>query len=341
MSLDNNIARFKKLVGRGPNEALAKAAFADGESLYRAQKYAEAAKKFEIAYDRWPDSPLEEDGLFFAAESHFFAKEYPKSDDTYAMLVKKYAGSSRLDSVWSRRFAIARYWEAKYDEHPHWPITPNFRDKSQPHFDTAGHAIKCYESIWINDLKGPLADDSVFAVANFHFTHGHWEDADHYYTMLRRDHPKSEHQFNAHYFGLQAKLRRYQGPVYTDAPLEESDDVAEQLLTQFDRDLGAERERIKEVRAEIQAQFALREFRMGEYYFNTKYYGAAKTHFKNVVSEYPGTKLAVDAQAKVDAAKGLPDSPTPPFAWVEKLLPHSKRAGPVMVAAPPSTTTTR
>jgi outer membrane protein assembly factor BamD (BamD/ComL family) len=340
LSLDANTARFKKLIGRGPNEGVAKAAFAEGESLYRAEKYHDAAKKFNIAYDRWPDSPLEEDALFFAGEAHFFANEYPKSDDAYGMLVKKYAGSTRLDNVWSRRFAIGRYWELKYDEHPHWPITPNFRDKSLPKFDTGGHALKCYESIWINDLKGPLADNAVMSTANFHFTHGHWEEADHFYTMLRKDHPKSDFQYNAHYFGLQAKLARYQGPVYTDIPLEGSDDLAEQLLTQFDRELGDERDRIRQVRAEIQAQYALREYKMGEYYFNTKYYGAAKTHFKNVIAEYPDTKLAAESKTKIEAAKGLPDSPTPPFAWVEKILPKSKRNGPELAKSNSTTSTT-
>jgi len=335
LSLDENTKRFKKLIGKGPNEPLAKQADADGDTLFRAEKYHEAAKKYEIAYERWPDSPLEEEAFYKAGEAYFFANEYPMADDVYSALMKKYQGTSHLDNVSARRFAIARYWEAKYDQNPRWPFTPQWKDKTQPHFDTAGHALKCYENIRLQDPTGPLADDAVMTTANFHFTHSHWEDADYWYRHLREEFPKSEHQFNAHFFGLQASLHRYQGAYYTDKPLETSDDIADQLLAQFDRELGDDKESVLKARAEVQAQYALREFQMGEYYYNTKWFGAAKAHFRNVVEEYPQTRLAEDSRKRIDDCKGKPEVPTPPFAWLEAILPKSKRIGPSIANVPP------
>src|SRR5271156_4633581 len=42
-SIDENVKRFKRLIGKGPNETLAKASFEEGESLFRQRQYAEAA----------------------------------------------------------------------------------------------------------------------------------------------------------------------------------------------------------------------------------------------------------------------------------------------------------
>jgi hypothetical protein len=49
----------KKATGNGPNEGIARAAFKDGQELFKQKKFTEAAEKFKIAADRWPDTPLE------------------------------------------------------------------------------------------------------------------------------------------------------------------------------------------------------------------------------------------------------------------------------------------
>jgi len=55
---------MKQAVGLGPDKKIAEAAFADGEKLFEAKDYDNAAKKFGTAVSRWPDSALEEDAMF-------------------------------------------------------------------------------------------------------------------------------------------------------------------------------------------------------------------------------------------------------------------------------------
>ena len=167
-----NIKRWKKLIGRGPDEQKARDAYAHGESLFRQQKYADAAKEFTVAYKRWPDSPLEEDALFMCGESNFFADKYVAATDTYELLVKKYSGTQYLDKISARRFAIARYWEQYEQPHPDWFMTPNIVDNKRPLFDTKGHAMRSYDKVRIDDPTGPLADDSIMATANAYFVSG-------------------------------------------------------------------------------------------------------------------------------------------------------------------------
>lgn len=340
LSLDNNVKKFKKAIGRGPNEPVAKKAMAEGERLFRERKYLEAAKQYRIAYDRWPDSPMEEEALFKAAESYFFADRYPAADDDFARLLKKYPGTTYLDKIVVRRFAIARYWEARHTQQNRPALVPNLTDKSQPMFDTGGHCLKIYERIRLDDPTGPLSDDSVMASANYHFVRGHWEDADYFYSLLRTEFPKSEHQYQAHLLGLRAKMKRYQGPSYDVKPIKDADEVAQQLLNQFSTELGDEREKIVQVRAEIVAQHALREFNTAEWYYKGKHYTSAKIYYATVISEFPDTKLAEQSKTRIDACKDLPDA-KPPFEWLVKVLPQSKKETPIVIANAPDKTTTK
>lgn len=340
LSLDNNIKKFKKAIGKGPDEPIAKKAMVEADTLFRDKKYEEAAKKYTTAYDRWPDSPMEEDALFMAAESYFFADRYTKADDDYTRLLKKYPGTTHLDKVISRRFAIARYWEGKHTKEKRMALVPNLFDKSQPMFDTGGHCLKVYERIRLDDPTGPLSDDSVMATANYHFVRGHWEDADYFYSLLRTEYPKSEHQYQAHLLGLQAKVKRYQGPSYDVKPINDADEVAQQLLAQFSTELGDERESIKQVRTWVVAQRALREYNMAEWYYKGKHYTSAKIYYATVISDFPDTKLAEQSKTRIDACKDLPDA-KPPFQWLVKILPQSKKETPVVIANAPGATKTK
>ena len=116
---------LRYLTGHAPDEKIARAAMQDGITHFRAKKYAEAAELFAVAADRWPDTPMEEDALFFQGESEFFSDQYSKAHDTYGGLLKKYPNRRYLDKVTAREFAIGRYWEQCYNANPTWPTTPN------------------------------------------------------------------------------------------------------------------------------------------------------------------------------------------------------------------------
>jgi outer membrane protein assembly factor BamD (BamD/ComL family) len=331
------VADFKDSVGLGPDENLARAALAEGDALFRQKEFEAAAKKYTTAHKRWPDSPLEEEAMYKAAESWFFADRYSKADDAYGELTKKYASTQYLSQIVTRRFAIGRYWEASDKSNPHWPLTPNLFDKTRPRFDTDGHALKVYERIRLEDPTGPLADDSIMATANAYFVKGRWDDADYHYGLIRSEYPKSEFQYQAHLLGLRCKLLNYQGPDYDGKPLDDAEEIATQLLTQFSNELGKERDRVVQVRASINQQRAQREWDMAEYYAKGEYYGAARHFYEKIAKDFPDTKLAQESRSRIEQTKDKPDNPTDPFQWLVDLLPASTKDGPVIpTAATPS-----
>ncbi|NDC52732.1 MAG: DNA repair protein RecO [Planctomycetia bacterium] len=318
---ENIKKRWKKLVGRGPNEPVARKALTEGDALFREGKYSAAIVKYKVAIDRWPDSTIEEDALWQLAECWFFTDQYPKAEDCYDELVKKYANTRHLDRVAQRQFVIAQYWIA-LDQRWHLPLlVPNLVDRSRPLFDTKGRALKAYDHVRINDPRGPLADDSLMAQANSHFLHRQWLDADYFYGLLRSEYPDSDFLLEAHLLGLQAKLRAYQGPGYEGGVLDEAEILADQILVQFPDQLDAdERERVGTSRAEIAAQQAQRHWNRAEFYAKGKHYTSARIYYALIARDYPKTQLAQASREKLGLLAGKEDVSDNPFPMLTRLL---------------------
>lgn len=316
--------KIKEAVGLGPNEQLAREAYVEGDRLFREKNYKAAAGKFEEAAKRGPLSAIKQDAMFMLAESYFFGDRYIKARDAYDALVKEHPNTRYLDTVIDREWKIARYWEEYENHDPDWTLTPNAYDKTRPWFDTIGHAIKTYENIRLNDPTGPRADDAIMATANIYFQRGRYEDADYHYTLLRREYPRSELQFEAHLLGLQAKLRKYQGADYDGAPLTEAKTLVKQLRMQFAGRLSdQEKERLRTVEGQLNLEIATRDYRMAEHFDGTKHYGAARYYYAQVVKQYPDTELAAQARERISQIAGEPEKPPKRLAWFVDLFPES------------------
>ncbi|NCA10378.1 DNA repair protein RecO, partial [bacterium] len=318
---ENIKKRWKKLVGRGPNEPVARNALTAADALFREGEYAKAIPKYKVAIDRWPDSVIEEDALWQLAECRFFTDQYPKAEDCYDELVKKYANTRYLDRVAQRQFVIAQYWIA-LDRKRHLPLlVPNLVDRSRPLFDTKGRALKAYDHVRINDPRGPLADDSIMAQANAHFMDRQWIDADYFYGLLRTEYPDSDFLLQAHLLGLQAKLRAYQGPGYEGGVLDEAEILADQILVQFPDQLDAEEQaRVGKNRAEIAAQQAQRHWNRAEFYAKGKHYTSARIYYALIARDYPKTQLAMASREKLNLIAGKEDVSDDPFPMLTRII---------------------
>ena len=320
---ENIVKNIKKATGYGPIEGVARAHMKDGKELFEQERYSEAASKFKAAAGRWPDSTLEEDALFMLGQCYVFTDQYPKAQDAYDNLLKKYSNSRHLDTVVKHLFTIGRYWENLYESDPQWAtrITPNLTNRERPLFDIFGNAMKAYESVWTNDPTGPLADDAMMATANAFFRKGRFEDAAQYYDMLREQFPKSEHQARAHLLGLQSKLQVYQGEKYDRTPLDEADKIAGRTLTQFRDELGPEHARLVETRDRIAEEKAKRDWAMAQYYDRKKQYGAARYYYLAVIEDFPLSQYTPQANARLEAISSEPNNPPNRFKWLTDMFP--------------------
>jgi TolA-binding protein len=318
------IERGRAAVGLGPDAEAAKAAYTRGVELFTERNYAAAADAFQEAIYRAAYTPLEQDAMFMLAECYYFADRYIPARDAYDALVKKHPNTRHLDALIEREWNIARYWEEYEEHHPDWLMTPNAWDKSRPWLDTIGHALKTYDNIRLNDPTGPRADDAIMATANIHFRTAKYDDADYHYTLVRREYPRSEHQFEAHLLGLQAKLRKYQGPDYEGSPLDEARDLVKQIRRQFSGRLSeVDQGRLTTVEAQLHHQVALRDFTLAELYDGTRHYGAARMYYAQVIQQFPNTDLALKARERMAQIVDEPAEPGVFMAGVINLFPQS------------------
>lgn len=331
---------LKKAAGSGPNPSIARQLFADAEVLYtrasqtqgeeRTKAFEAAGAKYQEAAERWPGSVLAEDAWFMAGESHFFADNYPRARTMYDALTKNFPNSRHLDTIDAHRFAIAQYWMTLDKKDPqHW-YEINFIDRTRPWRDTTGSAFKVYDHIRLDDPTGKLADDATMAAANEKFLAGDFFAADDLYTDLRKSFPSSEHQFDAHFLGLKAKLECYSGPDYDDKPLLEAEQLVKQIRKQFPHKAAEQKEYLDRAYAEVRFRKAERLFMLGRYYELQTAYGASNQQYQRVIDEYSDTPFSKQAQEKVAANANKPPQPPKYFDGVVKLFPQRQIAKPLI-----------
>lgn len=322
---------LKKATGNGPNRQIGKDNYLKAEEIYkqaatlpenqRADKFVEAAEKYIEAADRWPGSALEQDALFMAGESYFFADYYPKANECYERLIKAFPNSRYLDTIDQRRFAIARYWLDIQRKSPESWYAVNLFDQQRPWRDTHGHALRVYDKIRVDDPTGRLADDATIAAANEHFLNRKFQKADDYYTDLRKAYPTSEHQFPAHFNGMKSKLLSYLGPNYGGTSLDEAEKLIKQMRRQFPRESAAEKEYLDRASAEIRYKKAEKVFATASYFDRRAEYTGAIHYYQQVVRDYQDTPFAERAQTRIAEVADKPGKPEQYAPWLVDLLP--------------------
>ena len=322
----------KKATGNGPNRNVAKEKFLEAEAIYkraaskpenqRADDFVAAAEVYVEAADRWPGSALEQDALFMAGESYFFADYYPTANATYERLIKAFPNSRYLDTIDQRRFSIARYWLDIQRKNPEGWYAFNLFDQQRPWRDTHGHALRVYDKIRVDDATGRLSDDATMAAANEYFVTRQYQKADDYYTDLRKAYPTSEHQFDAHFNGMKAKLQSYLGPNYGGSSLDEAEKLIKQMKRQFPREYAVEATYLDKAAAEIRYKKAEKLYNMAEYFYLRSEYGGAAHYYQRVIKEYEDvTPLVEKAQGRLQQSAGKPAKPQQYAPWLVDLLP--------------------
>lgn len=322
----------KRLTGRGPNRRIAEATYSEGDALYkqalntegakRNELFVMAAKKFLSAADRLPKSALEQDALFMAGESFFFADHYSKANDAYERLIKAHSNNRYLDAAEARRFAIAKYWLELHRKNPESFFEVNFYDEERPWRDTRGHGLRVFDRIRHDDPTGRLADDATLAAGNEHFAAKNFSKADEFYTDLRSAYPASEHQFSAHFLGLKAKLNTYMGPDYTGTMLADGEKLIKQMRRQFPKESAAEREFLDRAAAEIRFKQSERLWNLAEYHHRRGEYRAASHYAGRIVKEYSDTPFVEKAAGMSKEVEGLPPVPEQKLKWLVDALPR-------------------
>lgn len=332
----------------------------EAQAAFDAGEYGKAEKLSKSIAKRYKHSPVREDAMFLKAEAQFAQEQYSWAQDSYDELLNEYPSTRHMDTATLRLYTIARTWlgfpepvttgdiqlvnaetprltpapppsgnAPRFDPTRVVPILPNFHDRRRPVFDTTGRALEALKSIWLKDPTGPLADDALMLAASHYLRNKDYIEADHHYTMLREQYPKSPHLETAFVLNGFVKHVSYQGAAYDGKTLEEAEALKRSTLNLFpDNDA---RERIERELEQIREAKAAREWEMVEYYQRRRLPKAVAMHCHMILEKYPKTEFAGRARELLrtldpsgEALLGLPLRYTEPPELLP--VPHSEKA---------------
>lgn len=298
------------------------------EAAFKAGKFRQAEKQAKAIARKYKKSPVREDALFLIAEAQFRQKKYSWAQDSYDRLVKDFPSTRYLETRNKRLFTIARYWlqdpsyvteddvkltgfsedrpkarmkvekakrrKSSYDPSRAIPIFPNVWDRTRPVFDTEGRALQALRSIWTHDPTGSLADDALMLTASHYLRKHNYVEADHVYTILRDEYPKSPHNEHAYVLGGFVKQASYLGPEYDDRVLDEARQLKESTLRLYPhhphkKQLLADLTRIEKAKAAGDWEYVKFYRRKG----NKK---AMAVYCREIIRNYPQTEYAAKAR---------------------------------------------
>ena len=330
--------------------------YVEATDIYKDERYAEAQKAFKKVAKKYKKSDIREDALFMQAEAAYQQDHYAKAHDVYAVLLKEFPSTRHLDVVSERLFKIGRIWldfpevaklgevqQVNYDDPkrklpPEEPVKksgkpvfiPNFTDKSEPLFDTAGNGVAALQAIWMNDPTGPLADDAMMLVASHHARKGNFVEADRFFQMLRETFPNSPHLQEAFLLGSHVKLMSYQGAEYEGKTLREAKLLKESTLRLYP-DI-ADKDRLKRELDQIDVAEAARDWEQVELWLRKGKKRAAAACAHTLIDRFPKSIYAQMARDKLEAlgpeyASGavlLQPTDPPKTSILARLIPPSQ-----------------
>ncbi len=290
------------------------------------EMFRQAAANFELAASAWPNSALEQDALFMQGEASFFANDYVAANRAYEILLDKYSGTRQLDLVEARRFEIAQYWLALQRNGEGIALN----NSSRPNTGLQKEARRILHRIRLDDPTGKLADDATLALGNAFFEAQQFSDAADAYEDLRQNFPGSAHQFHAHLFELKARLHAYRGPNYDGTDLEKAEKLMRTLVSQYPKEVEAEREFLAVEGTRIREKLAERDLTLAKYYAGRGENRAARFYYAQVADGYDDTSLANQAQEQIASLGGLPDLPPQRAPWLAAMFPLKERNKPLL-----------
>ncbi len=328
------------LAPKPPDKEAARAAFHAADSLFEQAKNAQgdervdlfkaAGKKYKAAAKHWQSSALEQDALFMAGESYFFAEAYPDAEDFYVRLIKEYPRTPFLDRADQRRMEIALYWLQYDNADPKAFYELNFTDRRRPWNDTGRHGIRVLEKMRLDNPTGRLADDATMELATEAFRKEKYQEARDTFEDLRITYPDSPHQFEAHFLGLKSAMETYQGPQYAVEPLDEAEKMIKQIMKQFPNDAKEHRDFLNRAYAEIRYKKSERLFDQARYRMKRGENNAARIYLDKVLVEFNDTPFADQAREAQTEIAALPGEPQRYFQWLAAIFPENSKTRPLL-----------
>lgn len=315
--------------------------YREGDQLFRQaaslnsasaeQTYARAGKLFARSAEAFPGSALEQDAIYMAGQSYFFANQLTTAEEYLGKLQHEHPRNRHSERAERLLIAIAQYW-IETDKAGAGNVIPvNFTDDTRPWTDSSGHAIRVLDQLRYDDPTGQMTDDATMMIALEHMRQSNYFDADQVFTDLRELFPDSTHVFNAHLLGLQCKLAMYAGANYSGLALEEAQELIDRIRRVYPNEL--QKPEVRQIVAQSAAQVeylqAEKLWNRASYREKQANYGGAKIYYDELLEKFPNTPFAQQARERLVAIQDKPEVRPQRLAFLAKLFPPAQPQKPL------------
>jgi outer membrane assembly lipoprotein YfiO len=276
----------------GGDLALARFMLARGE-------YEKARKAFKLWFKMYPDSALRPQGLFYSAQTEVSAEETrPKSGDLMQAyqwleeLLEGWPGTELADRALRKELIIAEMFLFKDRKQRRWGGIL-WLSATEEALDILNRIV----DLWAPGK--PIAEQALRRQADYHYLNGEFEEAELAFSRLMREFPRGKYHKIAMLRSGQSALARFPGVQFDEADLLE----AEVYLNDFHETYPQEAAeyRVPQMLSRISESRAEKEYSIGRYYERTRAIDAAAYYYRWVVSQYPATTWAAEAQNRLVA----------------------------------------
>jgi len=287
------------------------------KQMYVDKKYAEAESMFHlIAKAKRLPVDVQEDALFYRGECQRLQANYREAEGSLKLYMKSFPYGKYTSQANDRLFDIANYWlkptrdrmkqadderQGKGSMFNLTPVSFFYLSNDMPFNDVEGHALGILEDVRLNDIKGKLAEKSLFYIATVKFFNRDYKEADYYYSQIVDNYPKSDLAANSMKQSIICKQIANGGTAYDTRLVEK----CRQYLEEFHREYpGKDDDWIKKQLISINHQQADRDFNIAEFYRRTGHPGSAYFYYEIVRRSYPNTEYARKAEANMNDLRG-------------------------------------
>jgi outer membrane protein assembly factor BamD (BamD/ComL family) len=291
--------------------------------LFRQERYSEAERIYDHIASRKRYAPeLVQEAMYYRAECLRLQGQYPKAVDVYSSLLEKF---NHLHTPYREQavrhiYDIANYWlddtraEMKAAEAGKgdiaWANFVHFQ-RSKPLLDEEGRAVQALERVNMYDPTGPLAAHALFLCGAVNLYRENYEEADHYFTRIYKQHNKSDLTAKAVELAIFAKQMSTGGPDYDGRRVAEARELVQAAFT-YDELARHKKDFLMRQLVGINLQQAAKDYSQAEFYRRTGHEPSAYFYYEMVRRRYPGTRYAKQATQRMNeirnqmAANGRP-----------------------------------
>jgi outer membrane assembly lipoprotein YfiO len=266
--------------GEAPKQVLNRA-----RTAYEQQDFAQAQRLAEGLVEEHGTSAVGVDAHLLLIDALASQKKYMKAYEQCEALLAAHPTTRRRSDVLRREFELGKALTASRSSVLIFSF-PRLQD-----------GVKVLEQVIEHAPFGPLADDSVFAIAEGHRIHGEFEAARDHYERLIKSYPRSDLVRRALIGRAACNYHLTEGAPYDNRPAHE----AEKDFDILARAAGGAKE-VTERRDVLRDVIAKGNYDAGLFYFRNGNVEAGLRYLESVIAEYPDSTYARRARRLLQEA---------------------------------------